>query len=186
LAVGELPDWARDRLVVRSSVEIGIHKRLNDRGAGLGVVASVDGGINACIDVVGDGDGGRQIELRVQSASAVALLDGLWGRELVHVSRASAGTVQALLDAVAFVLDLGEGQVDLSHDTGHIEATSVSDAAIIHGAQARANRHEATFVVVIVAVVVAIAVIASTHRTSEGTNGKERNKESSGEMHLVV
>jgi len=189
LAVDKLPDWARDGIHVRDGVEVAILERLNNGSTSLRVVASVDRSIGAVVDVVGNGDRRWQIELRVQSAGAVAELNGRRGREFVDVVRAGGGAVQALLNAVAFTLDLREGQVDLSDDTCHVEATGVSNAAMVHGSQVRADTPEATLIIVIIAIIVivaAVTIVANAERASKGTDGKEGNKESSGEMHLVV
>lgn len=55
----------------------------------------------------------------------MAGLDGRGRREFVHIGGARSWAVQALLDAVAFVLHLREGEVDFGDDAGDVEAAGV-------------------------------------------------------------
>lgn len=175
LAVGKMPDRARHGVVVGGGVEVDVHESLGHRGAGLWVVAvgldlgGVDVDVLAAVEVELERDVGGQVELRVEGAGAVARLDGLRGRELVHVASAGAWAVQALLDAVALVLDLGEGQVDFSDDAGDVEAARVSDAAVVLSSKTRADPLETSLVVV---VVVASSDWAGQGRGGEAGDGK--------------
>ena len=67
----------------------------------------------------------RKIEIAVKRTGSVATLDSCRCGKLVHVVCADAGPVETLLDAVAFILDFGEREVDLCHNASHIEAASV-------------------------------------------------------------
>lgn len=132
MAVGKLPDWAGEGIVVRGRVEIGILEGLRHRRAVLGVIAHLDelGGIDVLVVdiIVGvdlDGHVGREVELAVERARAVAGLHGSRGAELVDPRGAGGGTVQTGLDAVALVLDLREGQVDFGDDASDVEAFDV-------------------------------------------------------------
>lgn len=77
----------------------------------MGVVAhhddlwGIDVLVVCAVQVILDGDIGRKVELRVQSAGAVAGLHAGGGGELPHIRSAGRGAVETLLDAVAFVLD---------------------------------------------------------------------------------
>lgn len=134
LAISKLPDRARDRIIIRNGSEISVPERLRNHRASLRVIAQVpdllgvDVLVELAVEVDLDGDAGGQVELRVERAGAVAGSDGRGRRELVHPRRAGAGPVEALLDAVAGALDLGEGQVDLGDDAGHVEAGDVWEA----------------------------------------------------------
>ena len=66
-----------------------------------------------------------KVEIAVKRTGSVATLDSGRCRKLVHIVRADAGPVETFLDAVAFILDFGERQVDLGHNASDIEATSV-------------------------------------------------------------
>lgn len=55
----------------------------------------------------------------------MAGLDAGRGAELVDPRGAGGGAVEAGLDAVAFGLDFGEGQVDFGDDAGYVEAFDV-------------------------------------------------------------
>jgi hypothetical protein len=156
LPVGELPDGAGDSIWVGGGVQVGVHEGLRDGRASLRVVAvghdlsGVDVLVGAVVEVEGEGDVGRQVELRVERAGAVAGLDRGGGRELVDVGGTGGGSVQALLDAVALVLDLREGQVDFGDDAGDIEAARVADAAVVLRVEVWADAPEAAFVVLVV------------------------------------
>jgi len=52
------------------------------------------------------------------------------------------------LDAVAFVFDLWEGQVDFGDDTGYVEAADVANAALILGLEVGADLGETAVVIV--------------------------------------
>jgi len=148
-----LPDGTRESIVIRSSVDIGILEAGLDKRAILGVVAHQGdlGGVDVLVQVVVevdvDGHAGRQVELAVQRAGAVAGLDGVGRRELVHPAGAGGRVVQARLDAVALVLDLREGQVDLGHDAGYVKATDVADTALVLGVEVGADLWETGVVV---------------------------------------
>jgi hypothetical protein len=77
------------------------------------------------VEIVLDRHVGGEIELRVECAGAVAALDRRRGGELVDVGGAGGGPVKTGLDTVALVLDLREGEVDLSYNTGHVETLGV-------------------------------------------------------------
>jgi hypothetical protein len=81
--------------------------------------------VDGVVGVDLNGDLAWEVELAVERASAVARFYGDRGRELVDPSGAGRWIVEALLDAVTFVLDLREGQVDLCDDTGDVEALDV-------------------------------------------------------------
>ena len=65
------------------------------------------------------------------------------GGELVDVVCAEGGTVQACFDAVAFVFDLGEGEVDFGGDASDVEAAGVADTAMVVGFEVGADWFEA-------------------------------------------
>jgi hypothetical protein len=93
-------------------LRVSIHKSLRDRRARLRIVAvgqdlgGVDVLVVGAVEIELEHDAGRQVELRVEGAGAVAGLDGRGREELVDVAGAGGGSVEALLDAVAFRLDL--------------------------------------------------------------------------------
>ncbi len=121
----------RNRIVIRCSVEIDILESLCNDGAMLRIIAHHDdfGGVDVhvvgIIEIILNGDSGRKVELRVERAGTVAGLDAGWSGELVHVGGAGGRAVQALLDAVAFVLDCGELQVNFGHHAGNVETFGV-------------------------------------------------------------
>ena len=86
---------------------------------------SIDVLVLVTVEIDLDGDCRREIELAVESAGAVSGLHGGKGAELVDPSGAGGGAVETGLDAVAFVLDLGEGEVDFGDDAGDVEALDV-------------------------------------------------------------
>jgi len=183
LAVGEVPDWSRNSIVIRCGVEVDVHEGLRYGAALLGIVPvredlrPVDVDVVAVVEVKLKRNVGGQVELGVERAGAMAGLDRVDGRELVDVGGAGAGAVQALLDAVAFVLHLGEGQVDFRHDTGDVKAPGVADAATLHGGQVGADALEATFVVLV--------IVTSADGTGEGAGGEDgEEKSGGGEMHF--
>jgi len=177
LTVGKVPDGPRYGIIVRNSVEIHVFEGLRHRPASLWVVAighdlgTIDVDVEVAGEIVVDCDVGGEVELRVQCASTVAGLDGSRGGKFVDVCSARGRAVQALLDAVAFVLDRGEGQINFRHDAGHVEAPGVSDAAFVHGWQVRADALEASFIVMIVVLVVVI--IASTKRAGDDAGSED-------------
>ena len=121
----------RKCLIVGCSVKIDITECLRHRRPQLRVVAQrddfrgVDVHVERAVEVEVEDDVGGEVELRVESAGAVAGEDGGNGGELVHVGRAGGGAVEALLDAVADALDEGEGEVDFGDDARHVESTRV-------------------------------------------------------------
>jgi len=78
----------------------------------------------------------------------VASLDGVRGRKLIDPGSASCGTLKTLVDAVAGGLDVREGQVYFSDDSGDIETSDISDTTPILGlvVEVGANLREATIV----------------------------------------
>ena len=128
ITVTNLP---RKRIIIDRSVEIDVHESLRHHGAHLRVVAQpddlcgVDVHVECAIEVEVENDIGRKVELRVERAGAVAGQDGGGGGELIDIGCAGGGAVEALLDAVADVLDEGEGQVDFGDDAGYVETTGI-------------------------------------------------------------
>jgi hypothetical protein len=131
LTIGECPDRARHSVLVGNGVQVDILEGLGDGSAGLRVVAvghdllGVDVHVVAVGEVELESHGRGEVELRVQGAGAVAGHDGRGRGELVDVGGAGAGAVEALLDAVALVLDLGEGEVDFGDDASDVEAFGI-------------------------------------------------------------
>ena len=121
----------RNRIVIRNSVEIDILESLRNNGAMLRIVAhhddlgSVDVHVVDIIEIILNGDGRWKVELRVERAGAVTGLNAGWSGELVDVGSAGGWAVQALLDAVAFVLDSGERQVNFGHHAGDVKASGI-------------------------------------------------------------
>jgi hypothetical protein len=77
------------------------------------------------------------------------------------------------LDAVAFVLDLREGQVDFGNNAGDVEALDVADAALLGGLEVGADLGEAG------------VVVADCHRAGGDAKGEDGGDESDGgEMHF--
>lgn len=81
--------------------------------------------VEGAVEIDFDGDIRGKVELRVEGASAVAALDACGSRKLPYVGSTGGWAVQALLDAVAFILDQRKSQVDLSHNTGHVKALDI-------------------------------------------------------------
>jgi len=132
LAVGKLPNRARESITIRGGVDVRILESLYHRGAVLRVVAHLDelGRIDVLvIHSIGgidlDRDVGREVELAVEGASAVARFHAGGSAEFVDPGGAGGRAIKAGLDAVALVLDFREGQVDLSDDAGDIEALDI-------------------------------------------------------------
>jgi len=137
-AVGELPNRAGESIIIRGGVDIRILESLYNRGAVLRVVAHLDdlGRIDVLVihsigDIDLDGDVGREVELAVEGASAVTRFHAGGSAEFVDPGGAGGRAIKAGLDAVALVLDFREGQVDLSDDTGDIEASDIANAALV-------------------------------------------------------
>jgi hypothetical protein len=132
LAVGKLPNRARESITIRGGIEVCILESLWHRGAVLRVVAQLDelGRIDVLVihSIVGidlDGDVGREVELAVERASSVARFHAGGSAELVDPGGAGGRAIKTGLDAVALVLDLRKGQVDLGDDAGDIEAFDI-------------------------------------------------------------
>ena len=53
--------------------------------------------------------------------------------EFIHVGGAGGGVVETLLEAVAFVLDSGKGEVDFGQDAGYVEAFDVCGSGVVSG-----------------------------------------------------
>ena len=176
IAIGEVPDGARDSVIVRHSVQICILEGLWDKGAGLRVVAvlgdlsSVDVLVVPIVEVKLHCDASREVELRVESASAVAGLNTGWGGELVDVGGTSGGTVQALLDAVAFGLDLGEGQIDFCDNAGDIEPLGVTNASLVLSLEMGANS-------------LVLVVVSDGERAGDGSSAQDGCSNDAGEIH---
>jgi hypothetical protein len=138
----ECPETTGDSVRIGSRVEIGVHECFRSKRTGLRIVARLK---ELNIDVIGrvnivfDSDVGRQVEVGIESASAVAKFDRLHGGELVNVVVTSFGTIETGLDAVAFALDLREGKVDFRDNTSDIEAPNISDATAVAGLKTRAD-----------------------------------------------
>jgi hypothetical protein len=81
--------------------------------------------VEGAVEIDFDSDIRRKVELRVEGASAVAALDALGSRKLPYVRSTGGWAVKALLDAVAFILDQRESQVDFSHNTRHVKALDI-------------------------------------------------------------
>lgn len=81
--------------------------------------------VESAVEIDVDGDIRGKVELRVEGASSLAALDACRGRKLPHVGSTGGRAVQALLDAVAFILDQRESQVDFSHNTSHVKSLDI-------------------------------------------------------------
>ena len=131
MAVINIP---RKGIIIRRSVKVDVHESLRYRRTSLRVIAQQDDlcGVNVLVERTGEvevEDNVRgEVELRIERAGAVAGQDGGWGGELVDIGRAGGGAVKALLDAVADVLDNGEGQVNFGDNAGDVESTGVWSA----------------------------------------------------------
>ena len=127
-AVGENPKRARDSIIIGSGVKINVFKRLRSNTSGLRVVHWVKR-LKVCVIAAVDGEFDRHIggkvEIRVECACAMSVHDAFGCRELVDIVVASPVSVNACFDAVAFILDLREGEVDFGGDTGNIEASDI-------------------------------------------------------------
>ena len=116
---------------VGSRVQVGVLERLGDRSAGLGIVSQlrdlgrVDVLVQGAVQVVVDGDAGREVELRIERAGAVPGLHGRGAGEFVHVGGTGAWAVEALLDAVTGRPHGGKSQIHFGDDAGHVEAGGV-------------------------------------------------------------
>jgi hypothetical protein len=76
--------------------------------------------------VVLERDARGKVRRGVESTSALALLDGLWGTEFVDPIGASGWAIKALLDAITCAVDaIGGSQVNLGDYAGHIDATEI-------------------------------------------------------------
>ena len=121
----------RNRIVIRNGVEINILESLRNNGAMLRIIAHHDdlGGVDvhvvAVVEIILHGDSRWKVELRVERAGTVTGLNAGWSRELVDVGGAGGWAVQALLDAVAFVFNSGERQVDFGHHAGDVKASGI-------------------------------------------------------------
>jgi hypothetical protein len=90
-----------------------------------GNLGRIDVLVKAIFEIDLDGDLRREVELAVERASAVPGFHRRGRAELVDPRSAGRRAVEAGLDAVAFVLDLGEDEVDLGDDAGDVEAVDV-------------------------------------------------------------
>lgn len=117
--------------MIRNRIQIDILESRRHRTALLRIIAISQNGRRIDIHIVGAVEiefrchTRWQIEVGIQRASTVSALDRVRGREFVHVVGAAGGPVQAFLDAVAFVLHLGEGEVDFCHDACDVETARV-------------------------------------------------------------
>lgn len=85
----------------------------------------VDIGVVGAVEIELEGHSSREVELRVQRAGAVTGLNGRRSAELPDIRGTGEWAVKAFLDAVAFILDLWEGEVHFGHHTRHVKAFSV-------------------------------------------------------------
>jgi hypothetical protein len=117
--------------VIGHGVEVGILESLGYKAAGLGVVPvgrdlrAVDVLVILAGKIEREGDVRGEIELRVERAGAVAGLHACRSRELVDIRRAGGGAVEALLNAVALVLDHREGEINFSDNACDVEALGI-------------------------------------------------------------
>lgn len=193
---------------IGSGVEVDIHECLWDRGTRLRVV--VIGEKLRCIDILVEGaveinfDGyiRRKVELRVEGASTVASLDALGSRKLPHVRSTCGWTVKALLDAVAFILDQRESQVDFSHNTRHVKSLDIWPSLVKeqHFSEVRGPEHTSDTpaianiqvaadallrVIVIGSVIIAIIAISGNDRAGKSAWCKQGGwEENCGDMHF--
>jgi len=172
-AAGELPDSAGERIIILGGVNVGILECLWDNRSILGVISHgrdllrIDVLVQAVVEINLNRDIARQVKLRVQGASPVAQLDGGCSAELVDPGSAGCGTIETGLDAVAFVLDLREGQVDFGNDASDVEALDVADAALVSGLEVGADLGEAV-------------VAADCQRAGGDAKGEDGGDESDG------
>ena len=177
------PHLATDRIVVDRGIEIRILKGPRHQAPRLRIVPigldlrGVDIRVVRAIQVEFERDLGRQIELTVERACTVAACHRGRGRELVYVRGAGAGPVEAFLNAVTFVLDLGEGQVDFGDDAGDVEALDVADAALVAGCEVAADGGEP---------VVRVFVADGDGGGDGGDDGEGGDGDGLGEMHCRV
>lgn len=138
-----ISDVPRYGIVIRDG-PVDVLERLRDGCAGLRVVVvlrdlrGVDVLVVPIVEIVLDRHISWQVELRVERAGAVTTLDRRRGRELVDVGGTGVGPVEAGLDAVALVLDLREGEVDLRDHAGHVETLGVwTEGQLVTGRRSR-------------------------------------------------
>ena len=121
----------RNRIIIRCSIQIDILKSLRHHRSLLGIIPHhynlrrIDIRIVGIIKIILHHHGRGKVELRVEGAGAVARLDAGGRGELVHIGGAGCGAVEAFLDAVAFVFDLREYEVDFGDDASDVEAFGV-------------------------------------------------------------
>ena len=85
---------------------------------------------SAAGEIVCERDVRWQVGARVESAGALAAVEGRHEGVLVDPVGAREGTVQALRDAVAGAVDAIAGvEVDFCHNASHVNASEVADAA---------------------------------------------------------
>lgn len=118
-------------MVIGNGVEVSVFESLGHGLAGMGIVTHRDDCLSLDVLVVGaveiefNSDISREVEVRVKGAGSMARFDCVGSGELPDVVCAGCRGVQALLDAVAFVLHLRECQIDLCDNTGDIEAARI-------------------------------------------------------------
>lgn len=145
--------------------------------------------VEGAVGVDVDGDSRRKVELRVESASAVAGLDRRRSAELPDIGGAGSRAVKALLDAVAFVLDEREGEVDFGDNARHIESLDIwrllvnsctlqgiirptADAPLVSNMEIWADA------------LLSIVIIALRDGTGEDGGGEEKGRNGGSEMHF--
>ena len=114
-------------------------------------------------------------------------LDGSRSAELPNVCSASSGPIEALLDAVAFVLNEWEGQDDISDDTSDIETLDVYEMlATMQKGSMEEHTSDAAFIshVEIGADTFLGVIITFRDRTRQSGGGEEKSWDNGSEMHV--
>jgi hypothetical protein len=178
LTIHELPYRTRNGIRISCSIEIHVLESLWNGSTSLRIVAWLEkieanrlSSINLKRDIC------RKVELGVECACSMSGLHTLRCRKLPYPGGARVGSIEALLDAVAFIPNQGESKVNLCHHAGDIETFDISNAATVRSVQIWADPLQATVVVVV--------IVAFHHWGGEGRREKKERRYN-GEEHVVV
>jgi len=89
---------------------------------------------------------GWEVEVAVQCARPVSRFDRDCCAELPHIVGTGCRPIQAGLDAIALVLDLGERQIYFCYYPGNIEPSGVADASVVFSSQTRTDASKAVVI----------------------------------------
>jgi len=107
--------------------------------------------------------------------------------ELPYIIGAGVRSVQACLDAVAFIFDITivtvKGEINFGKHAGNIKPFGVANTTAVLGVQVRTDFLQTSLVIVVIIHTRLITIVADMERSSDGTDGKQGDDKCGIEMH---